>query len=370
MPGDEQGGPPSFVASLRGTLSNIRKGVTDEVASIETRVSQVAADYQRQLDQTHPSLASGFSVVRGAAGALYQTGKDDVGFTVGVVEGTGEGLYSMGSNAVGAAEWAYQHPGEAAERAGQFAEYMGKLQYDPLTQLELAKATGTKLLDVAKQIGDAKTPEEQGEIVGKVFGAPLAAGVAGGLAFEGVAYVCSGAEVVAEAGALGETAATATGETGAATGEAIEGAAGEGMGAAEVAPQQGAVADANFAQSTTNSAETFSDKGSEIYTELAGRDIKTIDDLTEAIRNGAIKPEELPVDYIVQPDGTKLILNTRTSVALDRAGVSKAEWYGSDKTGLKVPDMGDTTFNDLAKDQLRRNKLPSTGSPNIPKGRK
>ena len=77
---------------------------------------------------------------------------------------------------------------------------------------------------------------------------------------------------------------------------------------------------------------------------------------------------QIPVDYVVTPAG-KLILNTRTSVALSRAGIPKAQWYGTNQTGVQVPDapLG-TTFNDLANNQLINNGLPPEGTPNIPKG--
>ncbi len=95
-----------------------------------------------------------------------------------------------------------------------------------------------------------------------------------------------------------------------------------------------------------------------------------VDDLVAAIKDGKINPSQLPVDYVVTADGTKLILNTRTSVALDRAGIPKSEWYGTNQTGQLVPDPppGVKTFDDLARPQLERNKLPPTGSPDIPKG--
>lgn len=132
----------------------------------------------------------------------------------------------------------------------------------------------------------------------------------------------------------------------------------------------GSVAEANFAQSTIRASETFSKDGIAKYSHLAGRPINTVDDLAAAIQSGAITPSQLPVDYVVASDGTKLILNTRTSVALDRAGVPKSEWYGTNKTGVSVPDLPGKTFDDLASDQLRNNKLPPTGTPTIPKGKK
>jgi len=131
---------------------------------------------------------------------------------------------------------------------------------------------------------------------------------------------------------------------------------------------KGSVADANFAQSRIRADETFSPQGIKKYSELAGRPIKTVDDLATAIRNGNIKPSQVTVDYVVTADGNKLILNTRTSVALDRAGIPKADWYGIDQTGIQVPDMPKgITFDSLAQQQLANNKLPPSGTPNIPR---
>jgi len=132
----------------------------------------------------------------------------------------------------------------------------------------------------------------------------------------------------------------------------------------------GAVVDANFAQSTIRASEIFTKDGIAKYSHLAGRPINTVDDLVNALRNGDIKHSQVPVDYVVSKSGGKLILNTRTSVALDRAGIPKSDWYGVNKTGLPIPDMPGKIFDDLAMDQIRNNKLPSTGTPTIPKGKK
>ncbi|BCL90907.1 hemagglutinin [Ralstonia pseudosolanacearum] len=133
----------------------------------------------------------------------------------------------------------------------------------------------------------------------------------------------------------------------------------------------GSVAEANFAQSSINSAETFSAQGAAKYTQLAGVPISSVDDLAAAIKRGLISPSQLPVDYVVAADGTQLILNTRTSVALSRAGIPQSQWYGTNQTGIQVPGMpAGTTYNDLAAGQLARNKLPATGTPNLPRGAK
>ncbi|WP_444546490.1 two-partner secretion domain-containing protein [Burkholderia ubonensis] len=133
----------------------------------------------------------------------------------------------------------------------------------------------------------------------------------------------------------------------------------------------GSVANANFAQSAINSAETFSAQGAAKYSQMAGTPINTVDDLAVAIKNGLISPSQLPVDYVVSSNGTKLILNTRTSVALNRAGVPQSQWYGTNQTGVPVAGMpAGTTYDDLAAGQLARNKLPPTGTPNVPGGAK
>nr|WP_246451308.1 hemagglutinin repeat-containing protein [Rhizobium paranaense] len=134
---------------------------------------------------------------------------------------------------------------------------------------------------------------------------------------------------------------------------------------------QGAVAHANFAQSSINSAEKFSPQGVTKYSQLAGVPINTVDDLAAAIKSGLINARQLPIDYVIMSDGTQLILNTRTSVALSRAGIPQSQWYGTNQTQVQVPSMpAGTTYNDLAAAQLVRNKLPPSGTPNVPKGSK
>jgi filamentous hemagglutinin len=104
------------------------------------------------------------------------------------------------------------------------------------------------------------------------------------------------------------------------------------------------------------------------YPKLAGYKIQTVDDLTAAIKRGDIDIKNLPVDY-VDMNGTRLILNTRTSTALQDAGIPKSQWYGTNRTGQTAVINKDgtiKTFDGLANDQLKNNKLPSTGSPTLP----
>ncbi|WP_408914422.1 hemagglutinin repeat-containing protein [Brucella pseudogrignonensis] len=134
---------------------------------------------------------------------------------------------------------------------------------------------------------------------------------------------------------------------------------------------EGAVARANFAQSSINAAEKFSAQGAARYSQLAGAPINTVDDLVVALRSGTISPSQLPLDYVITSEGTKLILNTRTSVALSRAGIPQSQWFGINQTGVQVPNMPiGTTFDDLASSQLKNNKLPANGISELPKGSK
>ncbi|WP_240224801.1 hemagglutinin repeat-containing protein [Rheinheimera hassiensis] len=132
----------------------------------------------------------------------------------------------------------------------------------------------------------------------------------------------------------------------------------------------GSVSEANFAQTSIRSDRTFSPDGQRIYSELVGYPINTVDDLSSALKKGDISPADVPVDF-VDMNGTRLILNTRTSTALQDAGIPKSQWYGTQRTGQTayIDDFGKpVTYNDLAINQLDNNKLPPTGSPTLPSG--
>ncbi len=61
----------------------------------------------------------------------------------------------------------------------------------------------------------------------------------------------------------------------------------------------------------------------------------------------------MPIEYIMR-DGNTLILNTRTSQALTRAGIPRSQWNAVNRTG-------DALFEELLTGQLTRNKLTSEG---------
>ncbi|MDD4688790.1 MAG: S8 family serine peptidase [Eubacteriales bacterium] len=113
----------------------------------------------------------------------------------------------------------------------------------------------------------------------------------------------------------------------------------------------GVLDNANYAQRTYST--TFSVEGMNIYSELAGYNINTIDDLVKVINTGKINVTDLPIDYIVR-DGNALILNTRTTQALTQAGIPRSQWNAVNRTG-------DDLFEELLTGQLSRNKLTSQG---------
>ena len=95
---------------------------------------------------------------------------------------------------------------------------------------------------------------------------------------------------------------------------------------------------AKFAQKTINATGRFSDFGIKKYSKLAGRQINTVDDLALALKQGVVKAKDLPIDYIVR-DGNTLIINTRTAVALERAGIPRTAWYAIDQTGNSAIEL-------------------------------
>ncbi|WP_282369523.1 hypothetical protein [Pseudomonas sp. PS02290] len=107
-----------------------------------------------------------------------------------------------------------------------------------------------------------------------------------------------------------------------------------------------------FAQKMSKPTKAFSKDGQNIYSMAAGQPINTVSDLTSALETGAITPRQVPLDYVVV-DGHNVIANTRSSTALINAGIPKSQWYGANKTGVVA--FENTTFDELVKEQLRKN---------------
>jgi RHS repeat-associated protein len=84
---------------------------------------------------------------------------------------------------------------------------------------------------------------------------------------------------------------------------------------------------------------------------FAGR---TLGDVADALRSGAIKPSELSVDLISRGENS-LIMNTRSSLALLRGGVNSADWVTNDVTG-------DPFFEQVLDQRLASNGLTDQGT--------
>ncbi len=100
---------------------------------------------------------------------------------------------------------------------------------------------------------------------------------------------------------------------------------------------------AAFAQRTYRAE--FSDEGTSAR--------RSVDDVAAALLVGDLRLDDVPVRCIVR-HGHTLILNTRSAVALELAGVPRAEWRGLDCTGQPL-------YEELLSGQLRRNRLSTEG---------
>ena len=92
--------------------------------------------------------------------------------------------------------------------------------------------------------------------------------------------------------------------------------------------------------------EMFSDEGL-----LSGR---SINDVAAALRSGAMSAKNIPIDVIVR-NGNTLILNTRSSQALIRAGIARRLWTVVDRTGRLA-------YEERLSKQLSKNGLSDTGT--------
>lgn len=99
-----------------------------------------------------------------------------------------------------------------------------------------------------------------------------------------------------------------------------------------------------FTQKTAS--PNFSQEGS-----FAG---KTIGEVSNSLRSGALKTSDVPVEYIMR-DGNKLLLNTRSSLALKRAGIPESNWVMVNKTG-------DSFLEQMLTQRLMKNGLTNAGT--------
>ncbi len=123
-------------------------------------------------------------------------------------------------------------------------------------------------------------------------------------------------------------------------------------------PRGGMPVVANYAQKDINAAEEFSETGQKIYSEIANRPIRTVNDLANAIRQGVVKVQDIPVEYVVRPNGNVLIHNTRTAEALTRASIPRANWNAVD-----CSDVAEVVTR--VEEQLQRNNFDDHGTPTL-----
>lgn len=108
-----------------------------------------------------------------------------------------------------------------------------------------------------------------------------------------------------------------------------------------------AMKNAKWAQKTFN--PFFSSAG-----KFAGR---SVDEVAEALRTGKMSAENVPIDIVIR-EGNALILNTRSSAALTKAGIPRSQWNVVNRTGQEF-------FENQLTNQLTRNSLTSAGTSSI-----
>ena len=80
---------------------------------------------------------------------------------------------------------------------------------------------------------------------------------------------------------------------------------------------------------------------------------KTIGQLASELRAGSVSASDVPVGYVTTAEGTNLIVNTRSSLALRRAGIPQGEWTLLDQTATELPKI---------QERLMRNQLTGEGT--------
>jgi hypothetical protein len=191
--------------------------------------------------------------------------------------------------------------------------------HHPVAAAELIAGTALMDLGVTGEVGGLALDATG---VGTVAGAPVAVASAVPLA-AGAGLAALGGSTI-WLNATGEDKVTPTGGPG-----------------GEVARID--IENANFAQ--RSASRRFSGRG-----DFRG---KTIDDVAAELRSGKLTPEDVPIDAINR-EGHSLILNTRSSLALEEAGVPRSEWKVTNRTGQ-------FDYERRLADQLRRNGLDASG---------
>jgi len=109
---------------------------------------------------------------------------------------------------------------------------------------------------------------------------------------------------------------------------------------------------AAWAQTTFSTS--FSKTGQKILSKAAGQPIRGIDDAVVALKSGKLSVSDLPIDVVVR-EGSTLMLNTRSSVTLTKAGIPRSQWNVVNRTGQEL-------YENLLNGQLQRNNLTNAGT--------
>jgi len=81
---------------------------------------------------------------------------------------------------------------------------------------------------------------------------------------------------------------------------------------------------------------------------------RPVSDVAEDLRAGRLSPDDVPVE-VIRRDGRVLIVNTRSSLALEEAGIPRSEWKVVDRTGDRDTERTVTW-------RLRQDRLDSEGT--------
>ena len=109
----------------------------------------------------------------------------------------------------------------------------------------------------------------------------------------------------------------------------------------------GVLAGARYSQTTASAM--FSSSG-----KFAG---KSVEEVANALRSGALHPGDVPIEYAVK-EGNALILNTRSAMALEKAGIPRSSWNAINVTN-------DAAAQTRLTGQLERNGLSSAGTDSV-----
>jgi RHS repeat-associated protein len=118
-------------------------------------------------------------------------------------------------------------------------------------------------------------------------------------------------------------------------------------GTGEVVEAGAILEEAGFAQRTYS--EAFSAEGT-----FSGR---TIDEVAGALKSGELSTADVPIEY-VEREGSRLIVNTRSAQALERAGVPRSQWRAVNQTH-------DAATQARVTRQLQRNRLTNAGTKTV-----